>query len=590
MKNINLACDLISENKFEEAKSILEEIIKEEPQNKEAIKNLGLCQINLGEWDGAKITFEKATIIDPDDATSWFYLASSAEKISEISIAIEGYKKVISLRPEFYDAIKNLSVLYLTENSPELAIELLEGIISQSNEDYQLYYLLATAQISTGQEEAGIKNLEKAHEIEPNNVQIINNIGSCYLGQNNQEKALEYFNKAYDLDSENPLTNYNLALIFDNKGEYKRALNYYGSAYKKQPSGIILNTYANCAIKAEDYHLAKSLYSMLVSLNPQQIKYQKNLMLSLENTGDYKNALIIAKKLSQHDPKDVDILRKLAYLHRQVGEFNEAIDILNFFVKKGQIESDIYWELGLNYLNLDEKELAQTSFRKGLKLDPNNPYLKRDLALLYLRMGQLDWAQDEMYEALKIEPDSAELKYSMGVIYFELNQLEDAYKYLNEIKEDFSTDNIFLSYFGQILLKMGNKKEGIETFKNALKINPRCEISLYELAKYYLESKKYNLAENMAQELLLIKKDNEYMYLSAKIDIAKENWSKAKNTLSEIAQNHPNNHIIAYELAKCCFELGDMENAKKYAQNALEIYPDFQDALNIIKKLEKNND
>ena len=107
MKNINLACDLISENKFEEAKSILEEIIKEEPQNKEAIKNLGLCQINLGEWDGAKITFEKATIIDPDDATSWFYLASSAEKISEISIAIEGYKKVISLRPEFYDAIKH---------------------------------------------------------------------------------------------------------------------------------------------------------------------------------------------------------------------------------------------------------------------------------------------------------------------------------------------------------------------------------------------------------------------------------------------------------------------------------------------------
>ena len=47
---------------------------------------------------------------------------------------------------------------------------------------------------------------------------------------------------------------------------------------------------------------------------------------------------------------------------------------------------------------------------------------------------------------------------------------------------------------------------------------------------------------------------------------------------------------IAFELAKCCLKLGDIENAKKYAQNALEIYPDFQDALNIIKKLEKNND
>ena len=38
VKNINLACDLISENKFEEAKSILEEIIKENIIGRHVIK------------------------------------------------------------------------------------------------------------------------------------------------------------------------------------------------------------------------------------------------------------------------------------------------------------------------------------------------------------------------------------------------------------------------------------------------------------------------------------------------------------------------------------------------------------------------
>ena len=137
---------------------------------------------------------------------------------------------------------------------------------------------------------------------------------------------------------------------------------------------------------------------------------------------------------------------------------------------------------------------------------------------------------------------------------------------------------------------MGKYTEAIETFKASLKINPRCEISLFELAKHYLEVKKYNLAENMAVELLLIKHDVEYLYLSAKIDIAKENWGKAKNTLSEIIKEHPKNHIIACELATCLLNLKENENAKHYAQQALSIYPDFEDALNIIKKLEKNND
>ena len=94
----------------------------------------------------------------------------------------------------------------------------------------------------------------------------------------------------------------------------------------------------------------------------------------------------------------------------------------------------------------------------------------------------------------------------------------------------------------------------------------------------------------MAVERLLIKRDVEYLYLSAKIDIAKENWQKAKNTLSEIAKQHPKNHIVACDLAYCSLNTNDTENAKKYAQISLSIYPDFEDALKIIKKLENNNE
>ena len=72
--------------------------------------------------------------------------------------------------------------------------------------------------------------------------------------------------------------------------------------------------------------------------------------------------------------------------------------------------------------------------------------------------------------------------------------------------------------------------------------------------------------------------------------MSKKNWKKAKQTLTAIAQKHPNNHIVACDLAKCAYEDKDFECAKKYAQNALAIFPDFKDALNIIKKMEHEND
>ena len=53
----------------------------------EVLKNLGLCQINLGEFDSAKNTFEKVVKLKDNDATSWFYLANSAEKTTDIALA-----------------------------------------------------------------------------------------------------------------------------------------------------------------------------------------------------------------------------------------------------------------------------------------------------------------------------------------------------------------------------------------------------------------------------------------------------------------------------------------------------------------------
>ena len=75
-EKMDKALDLINAENFVAAQAVLNQILEIEPENIEAIKNLGLCEVNLENPPEAIKYFQRATEIEPNDATSLFYLAS----------------------------------------------------------------------------------------------------------------------------------------------------------------------------------------------------------------------------------------------------------------------------------------------------------------------------------------------------------------------------------------------------------------------------------------------------------------------------------------------------------------------------------
>ena len=104
-KDLNKATDLVAENKFEEAKELLSTFNTEEEKNIEVIKLLGLCNINLEKYEEAKNNFETVVKYNPEDATSWMYLAMSYDNLEDNLHAISAYKEVIKLREKETEAI-----------------------------------------------------------------------------------------------------------------------------------------------------------------------------------------------------------------------------------------------------------------------------------------------------------------------------------------------------------------------------------------------------------------------------------------------------------------------------------------------------
>ena len=106
-EKLDKALDLINEDDFSGAQKLLNEILEVEPNNIEALKNLGLCEINLDNPPDAIKYFARAVQIDNEDATSLYYLASCLSRVGDKENALKTFEMVLQLRPDYVEVYKN---------------------------------------------------------------------------------------------------------------------------------------------------------------------------------------------------------------------------------------------------------------------------------------------------------------------------------------------------------------------------------------------------------------------------------------------------------------------------------------------------
>lgn len=136
---------LVVEKNFEEAKTELLKYNLDEEKELDALKLLGLCNVNLENYKEGKSNFETVVKYDPEDASSWFYLANCYDNLNDLLHAKSAYLKVIELRENFIDAYKNLCILYVKSEEQQNAIDLAKKALEFEKEDYTLYYINETA-------------------------------------------------------------------------------------------------------------------------------------------------------------------------------------------------------------------------------------------------------------------------------------------------------------------------------------------------------------------------------------------------------------------------------------------------------------
>ncbi len=576
---------LVVEKNFEEAKTELLKYNLDEEKELDALKLLGLCNVNLENYKEGKSNFETVVKYDPEDASSWFYLANCYDNLNDLLHAKSAYLKVIELRENFIDAYKNLCILYVKSEEQQNAIDLAKKALEFEKEDYTLYYIIGTAYMSMKNFQDSVKYLEKAIELNPGHSQLYNNLGTSYITIGKLDKAYKNFLKASEFDPNNSITYFNIASILQLKNKHKKACEYFEKAYAIDAEDSYLVALALSETKCGKLDSAIAHYKTLISHHPEKDIYQYNLACCYEMKEDYNYAIGILAHLFMLNPKSVSMAQKLAGLYLKTGKPAAAKDIYEKILLQGNVNEDLYYDFAHVCLLINDTDKAEKILKKVIELNPEHAQSHKDLGVIYLSKRLFDYAKDEFETAYKLAPDNFSIAFEYANYLHATTEFEKADKMYAQALELEPENRDVLAFSALNKLHTKDFDNALEQINKAVAHSVHNGFLLYIAGKVRFAMKDFEGAKDFLIKSYELEQVEDVENLLGFCYFELGNFAQANVIFENLLKTNPGNINLLLNRAKCLENMGDNTSALQALEKLVEIFPDCEEAHEMIRRL-----
>jgi tetratricopeptide (TPR) repeat protein len=258
---------------------------------------------------------------NPSNAAYRLRLAKLYIEIKDLNSAISEYRIIMELNPKIFDAMFELTCLYLVkkdfENLAQLYLRignmLKEGL---TNEIYDANDPNSTINIC-------LKYYIEAQKLIPNNIDIIISLADIHRILNKPKEALSYINLALQIDKKDYRVYYQGFLIYDDIGDTHTA---------KEMIKICLmlnigfikgyNAFGNLLRKEKLYNEALKIFEAALLHDDNNIQLLNNYANCLLEMGNKKKAKEIYLKAHHIDNSLSEVNSNLATIYRKESKFS----------------------------------------------------------------------------------------------------------------------------------------------------------------------------------------------------------------------------------------------------------------------------
>ena len=219
------------------------------------------------------------------------------------------------------------------------------------------------------------------------------------------ENAIETFNESILIDPAKSQTYSILATCYYELGDSKKAIESGTKGYEMSP---------------EDF----------------QTNYTIGQILAL--TGNKKDALFHVEKSVQLDPSNTESIRQLATLYYDNGEKEKSVKTFEEAIKQENdkiIKANLYFNLGVLYMQLDQFEDAEDNFFSAYDLNPEDTEALSGIAQTFENAEKWRRASKFYRELIELDPENPDHYKGMARVLIKQGDMDGATKYFEKAKK-----------------------------------------------------------------------------------------------------------------------------------------------------------
>lgn len=256
---------------FDKAAEAYKKFIASGPRQPfDAYNRLGLCQVELEQYDDAVVSFQEALKGIPDDVNIMYKLAQAYEKAGQLEQAEETYYKLAELSPKDARIYFNTVItMYNGAKMPEKAAEAARKMIALNPNDPDALFNLGFMLVQMKKFEEAIEVLDRVIALTPEMEYAHLNKGFSLYSMKRYSEAIKAYTNTVELFPENADAWMFLGMSYMQLKSWSRAVEPLKKSIELRPeNGNAYYNLAICYLNLKDNYSARDIYNQLKSVDP----------------------------------------------------------------------------------------------------------------------------------------------------------------------------------------------------------------------------------------------------------------------------------------------------------------------------------
>jgi tetratricopeptide (TPR) repeat protein len=434
---------LVLENKSADAAKLVDEVLKANPKDDDAIAMRASIQIQSGNKEQiqtAATDFQSLVAKNPKNALLRYNLARALLAKGEVDQSKAELEEAIKIRRDFIAAREALARLYLTRAQPGNAIKEADEILKLSPNYLPAKLIRSSALLGLGEREQARGELEEISKRNPENVEARYQIAYLAFVDKKFKESEEIFRK---INQSNP----------DDL---------------RSTVGVVE------ALSAQNRHGdAIELMKQQLARKPDRDEAKVILAGLYVRSERYDNAIQLYDELLKKNPKSASVMFRMGETYRRKGDLNASIDWLRKASSTNPNDPGVLLQLGLLLEGTGKRDQARPLYEQVLKIVPDEPTALNNLAFIKAEDGEdLDTALTMAQKARQKRPQDANIADTLGWVYVKKNLNEDAIRIYSDIVKQEPRNASFRYHYGVALMQKGDKNRAKQELEVARQNNP----------------------------------------------------------------------------------------------------------------------